>query len=57
LLIGSTRNLAKDCRPATGIEAFDINQNRIAMYDLIFIAVIALFFFAGGIYARWCEKL
>jgi len=27
------------------------------MTDLIFIAVIALFFIAGGLYARWCEKL
>jgi len=27
------------------------------MNDLIFIAVIALFFVAGGWYACWCEKL
>jgi len=27
------------------------------MIDFIFIAVIALFFVAGGLYARWCEKL
>jgi hypothetical protein len=27
------------------------------MTDFIFIAVIALFFMAGGLYARWCEKL
>jgi len=27
------------------------------MTDFIFIAVIALFFVAGGLYARWCEKL
>jgi hypothetical protein len=27
------------------------------MTDLIFIAVIALFFVAGQLYARWCEKL
>jgi len=27
------------------------------MIDLIFIAGIALFFVAGGLYARWCEKL
>jgi hypothetical protein len=28
-----------------------------SMIDFIFIAVIALFFVAGGLYARWCEKL
>ena len=27
------------------------------MTDLIYLAVIALFFVAGGLYARWCEKL
>jgi len=27
------------------------------MTDFIFIAIIALFFVAGGLYARWCEKL
>jgi hypothetical protein len=27
------------------------------MIDLIFIAVISLFFVAGGLYACWCEKL
>jgi len=27
------------------------------MNDLIFIAIIALFFVAGGLYACWCEKL
>ena len=27
------------------------------MPDLIFIAIIALFFVASGLYARWCEKL
>jgi hypothetical protein len=27
------------------------------MTDLIFIAVIALFFVAGQLYAHWCEKL
>jgi len=27
------------------------------MTDLIYIAVIALFFVASGLYARWCEKL
>jgi hypothetical protein len=27
------------------------------MIDYIFIAVIALFFVASGLYARWCEKL
>jgi cbb3-type cytochrome oxidase subunit 3 len=27
------------------------------MIDLIFIAVIALFFVAGQLYAHWCEKL
>ncbi len=27
------------------------------MLDLIFIAVIALFFVAGELYAHWCEKL
>jgi len=27
------------------------------MTDLIYIAGIALFFVASGLYARWCEKL
>jgi hypothetical protein len=27
------------------------------MTDLIYVAVIALFFVASGFYARWCEKL
>jgi len=27
------------------------------MTDLIYIAVIALFFVAGELYAHWCEKL
>jgi len=27
------------------------------MTDFIYLAVIALFFVAGGLYARWCEKL
>jgi len=27
------------------------------MIDCIFIAVIALFFVAGELYAHWCEKL
>jgi len=27
------------------------------MIDFIFIAIIALFFVAGGLYACWCEKL
>jgi hypothetical protein len=27
------------------------------MNDLIFIAIIALFFVAGELYAHWCEKL
>ena len=27
------------------------------MNDLIYIAVMALFFVAGQLYARWCEKL
>jgi len=27
------------------------------MTDLIYIAVIALFFAASELYARWCEKL
>jgi cbb3-type cytochrome oxidase subunit 3 len=27
------------------------------MIDFIFIAVITLFFMAGGLYARWCGKL
>jgi len=27
------------------------------MIDFIFIAVITLFFMAGGLYAHWCEKL
>jgi len=27
------------------------------MIDFIFIAVIALFFVAGQLYAHWCEKL
>jgi len=27
------------------------------MTDFIYLAVIALFFIASGLYARWCEKL
>jgi len=27
------------------------------MIDFIFIAVLALFFVAGQLYAHWCEKL
>jgi len=27
------------------------------MTDFIYIAVITLFFVAGGLYACWCEKL
>jgi len=27
------------------------------MIDFIFIAVLALFFVAGQLYAYWCEKL
>jgi len=27
------------------------------MTDIIYITVIALFFVASGLYARWCEKL
>jgi len=27
------------------------------MTDFIHLAIIALFFVAGGFYARWCEKL
>jgi hypothetical protein len=27
------------------------------MNDLIFIAIIAFFFVASGLYACWCEKL
>jgi len=27
------------------------------MTDFIYLAVIALFFVASGLYARWCEKL
>jgi len=27
------------------------------MTDFIFITVVALFFVAGELYARWCEKL
>jgi len=27
------------------------------MTDFIYLAVIALFFMAGGLYACWCEKL
>jgi hypothetical protein len=47
------------CRQASGprIEGFDADQIRAAMDDLIFIAVISLFFIAAGLYAGWCEKL
>jgi hypothetical protein len=27
------------------------------MTDLIYVAVMALFFVAGELYAKWCEKL
>jgi len=27
------------------------------MTDIIYIAVIALFFVAGQLYAHWCQKL
>jgi len=27
------------------------------MTDFIYLAVLALFFVASGLYARWCEKL
>jgi len=27
------------------------------MTDFIYLAVIALFFMAGGLYACWCEKM
>jgi len=27
------------------------------MPDIIYLVVIALFFVASGLYARWCEKL
>jgi hypothetical protein len=33
------------------------NRNTKSMTDLIYIAVIALFFVAGQFYAHWCEKL
>jgi hypothetical protein len=32
-------------------------EGLIIMTDLIFIAVLALFFVAGELYAHWCEKL
>ena len=40
-------------QPRSGVH----NLKTKPMLDLIFIAVIALFFVAGGLYARWCEKL
>jgi hypothetical protein len=33
------------------------NRKTKRMIDLIFIAVLALFFVAGQLYAHWCEKL
>jgi len=36
--------------------AFPHNPNQ-PMNDLIYLAVLALFFVAGQIYAHWCEKL
>jgi hypothetical protein len=29
----------------------------VRMNDLIFIAVVVLFFLGGGLYVRFCEKL
>jgi hypothetical protein len=40
-------------QPRSGVH----NLKTKPMLDLIFIAVIALFFVAGGLYACWCEKL
>jgi hypothetical protein len=40
-------------QPRSGVH----NLKTKPMLDLIFIAVIALFFVASGLYARWCEKL
>jgi len=33
------------------------NRKTKRMIDLIFIAVLALFFVAGQLYVHWCEKL
>jgi hypothetical protein len=35
----------------------DCWQMEMTMNDFIYLAVIALFFVASGLYARWCEKL
>jgi len=59
-LLAGANNVPECCVRQAGrpeIEGFDADQKRTFMYDLIFIAVIALFFIASGLYARWCEKL
>jgi hypothetical protein len=47
---------AIQCRRDVGAPRIS-NLKPKPMTDFIFIAVIALFFVAGGLYARWCEKL
>jgi hypothetical protein len=37
------------------LEAFTIPRN--IMTDFIYVAVIALVFATGGLYAHWCGKL
>ena len=42
---------------AAGLARLARNWKTKPMIDFIFIAVIALFFVAGELYAHWCEKL
>jgi hypothetical protein len=43
------------CEPG---EAGEIQHLKtILMTDLIYVAVVAVFFVAGKLYAQWCEKL
>jgi hypothetical protein len=37
--------------------AGNIHHLKKLMIDLIYVAVVALFFVAGEVYAHWCEKL
>jgi hypothetical protein len=57
----SARNLTgfwfAECAAAETAAPKARNLKTKLMIDFIFIAVIALFFVAGGLYARWCEKL
>jgi hypothetical protein len=45
------------CSPTRRRRSQARNWKTKPMIDFIFIAVIALFFVAGELYAHWCEKL